>query len=35
MLPAGPSEKCEVPMDPAYPACAEKVEVRTWRYVVA
>ncbi|KAM7370909.1 hypothetical protein PAMP_010419 [Pampus punctatissimus] len=22
----GPSEKCEVPMDPAYPVCAEKVE---------
>ncbi|KAF3704509.1 Alpha-1,6-mannosylglycoprotein 6-beta-N-acetylglucosaminyltransferase B [Channa argus] len=22
----GPSEKCEVPIDPAYPVCAEKVE---------
>ncbi|XP_069547628.1 alpha-1,6-mannosylglycoprotein 6-beta-N-acetylglucosaminyltransferase B-like [Brachyistius frenatus] len=22
----GPKEKCEVPMDPAYPVCAEKVE---------
>ncbi|XP_041828923.1 alpha-1,6-mannosylglycoprotein 6-beta-N-acetylglucosaminyltransferase B-like isoform X2 [Melanotaenia boesemani] len=22
----GPNEKCEVPMDPAYPVCAEKVE---------
>ncbi|KAI3365660.1 hypothetical protein L3Q82_010734 [Scortum barcoo] len=26
ILPIGPNEKCEVPMDPAYPVCAEKVE---------
>ncbi|XP_035521951.1 alpha-1,6-mannosylglycoprotein 6-beta-N-acetylglucosaminyltransferase B-like [Morone saxatilis] len=25
-LHTGPNEKCEVPMDPAYPVCAEKVE---------
>lgn len=28
VFPAGLNEKCEVPTDPAYPACAEKVEVR-------
>uniref|UniRef100_A0A665V3Z6 alpha-1,6-mannosyl-glycoprotein 6-beta-N-acetylglucosaminyltransferase n=1 Tax=Echeneis naucrates TaxID=173247 RepID=A0A665V3Z6_ECHNA len=31
-LPKGPSE-CEVPMDTAYPVCAEKVEVRKWKYL--
>lgn len=24
----GPDENCEVPVDPAYPLCAQKVEVR-------
>ncbi len=33
ILPVGPNEKCEVPMDPAYPVCAEKVEVRKWKYM--
>lgn len=27
----GPNEKCEVPKDPTYPLCTEKVEVRTWK----
>lgn len=25
---AGPDENCEVPVDPAYPLCTQKVEVR-------
>jgi len=29
--PAGREEECEVPMDHAYPVCAEKVEVRKWK----
>lgn len=33
IFPTGPDEKCEVPMDPAYPVCAEKVEVRKWKYM--
>lgn len=32
ILPTGPNE-CEVPMDTAYPVCAEKVEVRNWKYM--
>lgn len=30
--PIGPSEKCQVPKDPTYPLCAEKVEVRMWNW---